>query len=141
MSSRTSRTGFTVSTNLKTELVLKSAYPVLAASHLVYDGAANDLHLLLIDLPNNIFKTVNFIGNVASPDDVSGDDPVLVRSWVERELNDLLGPWPGLEGIVCTFNVDMWNCVITHNGIQYTGNDTSKPDSMAKAFIKVLKAT
>lgn len=96
----------------------------------------------MLDYSDGTFKTVNFVGNVASPDDLNGSDAIVVRSWVERELNFLIGTWPDglIQGSTCTLNADIWTCVITHNGIEYNATDTRKPDSMAKAFIKVLKA-
>lgn len=141
MAARTDKTSFATSGNLKTELNLKSAYPALEVGHVVYDGAANDVHLLTLDYSDGSFRTVNIVGTVTSFDLINGNDAVVVRSWMERELNILIGNWPGIEGAACTLNSGTWTCVITHLGVQYTSTDTSKPDSMSKAFIKVLKAT
>lgn len=143
MAARTDKTSFATSGNLKTELNLKSAYPVLEVGHVVYDGAANDVHLLMLNYSDGTFRTVNVVGTATSFDLINGNDAVVVRSWMERELNILIGGWPDglIQGSTCTLNAGTWTCVITHNGIDYTGTDTSKPDSMAKAFIKVLKAT
>lgn len=106
MAARTDKTSFATSGNLKTELNLKSAYPVLEVGHVVYDGAANDVHLLMLDYSDGTFRTVNVVGTATSFDLINGNDAVVVRSWMERELNILIGGWQGIEGSTCTSTLE-----------------------------------
>lgn len=139
MAEKSERSSFNTSKNLKNALIAKGANPALEVPHSVYAGAANDIHLLVHQYNNGRFRTLNITAGVASVDNVNGNDPALVRFWMDFELDDFIGQWPGVEGAVCTLNASTWTCVITHLGINYTGTDTSEPDAMCKAFIKVLQ--
>lgn len=104
MAQKTERTSFNVSNNLKNALTANDAYPPLEVGHTVYAGAANDIHLLTLDYSDGSFRTVNFTAGVGSADNVAGNDPALVRFWMDRELNILISSWPGVEGAECTLN-------------------------------------
>lgn len=66
------------------------------------------------------------------------DIHLLERFWMEPELDIIIAQTPGVEGSSGVFTNTTWTWTIKYNGVNYTGTDASKPDAMAKAFIKVV---
>lgn len=139
MATKRDRTAFAVSNNLKTAMTAAGyAFPI-QPGQAFYDGAANDRHLAHEQSDDGSFRTTNVIGTTVEFDFISDGDPNLVRFWTERELQVFIGSIPGVGGSSGTINVDTWTWVIPFNGRNYSANDTSKPDAIAKALIKVLQ--
>ena len=138
MAQKNERTAFAVSNNLKTALLAKGLYPIIETAQSFYSGAANDIHLTIEGFSDGFFRTVNITGTTPSFDEIDSQDPSLSRIWSERELNILIGNTPGVEGSSGVFANTTWTWTIKYNGVNYTGTDASKPDAMAKAFIKVV---
>ncbi len=138
MAQKNERTAFAVSNNLKTALIAKGIYPAIETAQSFYSGAANDIHLTTEGFSDGAFRTVNITANVPSFDFIDSQDPALSRIWSERELNILIGNTPGVENSSGVFTNTTWTWTIKYNGVNYTGTDASKPDAMAKAFIKVV---
>jgi len=138
MAQKNEKTSFNVSNNLKVALQAKGIYPPTETGQTFYEGAANDIHLLSEPQANGTFRTTNVTAGVVSFDFVRGDDPLLTRFWMEPELTDIIAGTPGVEGSSGVFANNVWTWTIVHNGVNHTGTDSSKPDAMAKAFIKVV---
>ena len=138
MAQKNERTSFNVSNNLKTALQAKGLYPAVETGQAFYEGAANDTHLLSEPQANGTFRTTNVTANAVSFDFVRGDDPLLTGFWMEPELDVIIAQTPGVENSSGSFANNVWTWTIVHNGVNHNGTDASKPDAMAKAFIKVV---
>lgn len=139
MATKRNRTAFVVSNNLKTAMNAAGWQTEVAAGQSYYDGAANDRHLVHDQFDDGSFRTTNIIGTTVDFDFIVPGDPALARIWTERELQVFIGSIPGVGGSSGTFNVNTWTWVIPFNGQNFSANDTSKPDAIAKALIKVLQ--
>ena len=138
MAQKNEKTSFNVSNNLKVALQAKGIYPPTETGQTFYEGAANDIHLLSEPQANGTFRTTNVTAWVVSFDFVRGDDPLLTRFWMEPELTDIIAGTPGVENSSGVFANTTWTWTIVFNGQNYNGTDASKPDAIAKAFIKVV---
>lgn len=138
MAQKNERTSFNVSNNLKTALVAKGMYPPADTGQTFYEGAGNDIHMLSEPQNNGTFRTTNVTAGAVSFDFVRGDDPSLTRFWMEPELDVIIAQTNGVENSSGVFANNVWTWTITFNGQNFTGTDASKPDAMAKAFIKVV---
>lgn len=139
MATKRDRTAFAVSNNLKTAMNAAGYIIPIQPGQAFYDGAANDRHLAHEQFDDGSFRTTNVIGTAIEFDFISEGDPNLARFWTERELQVFIGSIPGAGGSSGTLNVDTWTWVIPFNGQNFSANDTSKPDAIAKALIKVLQ--
>lgn len=139
MATKRDRTAFAVSNNLKTAMTNAGWQTEVAAGQAFYDGASNDRHLVHDQFDDGSFRTTNIIGTAVDFDFIVPGDPALARIWTERELQVFIGQIPGVGGSSGTLNVDTWTWVIPFNGQNFSANDTSKPDAIAKALIKVLQ--
>lgn len=140
MATKQERTSYATSNNLKTAFIAKSAHPPLDQGQAVYDGAGNDQHLLVQAMPDGSFRTINVTNAGTSFDFVDATDTALVRFYNERELGVLIAGIPGVTNSSGSFSDPTWTWVISFNGQNYSGSDTSKPDAIAKALIKVVNA-
>ena len=138
MAQKNERTSFNVSNNLKTALQAKGLHPATETRQAFYEGAANDIHLLSEPQANGTFRTTNVTANAVSFDFIRGDDPAITRFWMEPELSDIIAGTSGVQGSSGVFANNVWTWTIVHNGVNHNGTDASKPDAMAKAFIKVV---
>lgn len=139
MATKRDRTAFVVSNNLKTAMNNAGWQTEVAAGQSYYDGAANDRHLVHDQFDDGSFRTTNIIGAAVDFDFIVPGDAALAHIWTERELQVFIGQIPGVGGSSGTLNVDTWTWVIKFNGQNFNGVDTSKPDAIAKALIKVLQ--
>lgn len=138
MSTKREKTSFTVSTNLKTALEAKGLGNQMQTGQAFYDGAANDIHLTDDQYDDGSFRTINITAGVVSFDFIEPSDPTLVRMYTDRELSILIGQTSGVGGSSGVLNGSTWTWTIPFNGVDKSASDTSKPDAMAKAFIKVV---
>lgn len=140
MATKLERTAYVVSNNLKTALAAKNAYPALVVGNAVYDGVGSDQHLIVAENQNGTFRTINVVGSTTSFDFINPADAQLVRFWNVEELAVMIAQVPGVSSSDGVLNIDTWTWTINYNGQNYTGTDTSKPDAIAKALIKVINA-
>ena len=138
MAQKNERTAFAVSNNLKTVLQAKGLYPEVEAGQAFYEGSATDIHLLEWQQNNGLWRTTNVTAGAVSFDFIQGNNPALTRFWMEPELDIIIAQTPGVEGSSGVFTNTTWTWTIKYKGVNYTGTDASKPDAMAKAFIKVV---
>lgn len=138
MSTKREKTSFTVSTNLKNALDAKGRNNQMQPGQAFYSGAANDIHLADDQFDDGSFRTTNVTAGVVTFDFIDPADPTLVRMYTERELSIIIGQTPGVGGSSGVLNGTTWTWTIIFNGVNQTANDTSKPDAMAKAYIKCL---
>ena len=138
MSLKREKTSFTVSTNLKTALVAKSMLREMQPGQAFYSGAANDIHLAHEQGDDGAFRTTNITAGVVTFDFIDPSDDTLVRLWTERELSVIIGALNGVQNSSGVLNVSTWTWTVVFNGQSFSASDSSKPDAMAKAFIKVV---
>jgi len=138
MSTKRERTSLTVSNNLKTALNAKGRNNQMQSGQAFYDGAANDIHLAAEQFDDGSFRSTNVTAGVVTFDFIEPSDPVLTRMYTEREMSIMIGQTPGVGGSSGVFSGSTWTWTIIFNGVNQSANDTSKPDAMAKAYIKCL---
>lgn len=138
MAQKQAQTTYATALNLRNALLAKNGYPQLAPDMTVYDGGQNDQHLLHGQFDDGSFRTINIQQNTIWFDFIVPTDSSIVRIWVERELQVLIGNLPGVGGSSGVFANNSWTWTIKFNGKNITGSDANKPDAIAKAIINVL---
>lgn len=126
---------------LKTALSSKGLLKPLDVNMAVFDGNNSDLHLLVSDMSDGTYRTVNNTSGVVSFDFVDKIDPALVRCFAVRELEICIGELPGVSFSNYTENAGVYTWTIIRNGITYTGVHTGNlANACAKAFKAVVDA-
>ena len=138
MAQKQAQTTYTTALNLRNALQAKGLYPQLQPDMAVYDGAQNDQHLLHGQFDDGSFRTINIQQNSIGFDFIVPTDSAIVRIWVERELQVLIGSLPGVGGSSGVFANNSWTWTIKFNSQNIAGSDSNKPDAIAKALINVL---
>lgn len=141
MATKKEITNYANSSQLKTAMMAKNMVKPLDVNMAVFDGNNNDLHLLVSDMSDGTFRTVNNTSGVVSFDFVDKTDPTLVRCFTIRELEACIGEIPGVSSSTWTKNADVYTYTIIYNGNTYTGVHTGNlPNACAKAFKSMIDA-
>lgn len=140
MAQKRPQSSYTVSVNMKAAMVGKGIYPQLSTDMSVYDGAANDQHLLHGQWQDGSFRTLNILQNSFGFDFIEPNDPSIVRVWTEREIYEQIGNYPGVSFSDSVFTNNTYTHTITYNGQNYIGEDPIKVNAMCKAFTDVLNS-
>lgn len=142
MATKKEITNFTTSQELKVAMLSKGIDVSPMPEQVVYDGSANDQHLIIADTSDGSYRTINQVSGNVSFDFVDSTDPALVRAWSKRELDVLISIYPGIEFSDYITNGGTpvtYTHTVRYNGINYSATNQNLPNAMAKAFIKVLE--
>ena len=132
-------TSFTVSTNLRNSLQAKSLLKIPDVNQVYYNGA-NETHLLIADMSDGTYRCI--IKSVSGVDFDFHDiaDPLYIRQYTIRELQGMVGNYPGVSFSDFTQQGANYTHTITYNGVNQTGESQNLADAQALAFIKVLNS-
>jgi hypothetical protein len=133
-------TSFSVSGTLKTAMSSKGILGIPDVNQTYYNGAS-ETHLLIADMSDGTHRCVIKNTNGVDFDFHTISDPAYVRMFTVRELQIIIGNYPGVAFSDFVQQGANYTHTITHNGVNRTGQSQNIADAHALAFIAVLNAS
>lgn len=126
MATKKEQTNFLTSSDLKAALLSKNIDCTPQPNWVVYDGQSSDQHLIIADMSDGSFRTINQVSGEVSFDFVEATDPSLVRAWTKRDLEIFIGSYPGVsssETVINNGNPITYTHTIVYNNVPYNATN------------------